>query len=297
MKPILSTKELAEAIGVSESSIKRWVDDGTIKASRTSGGHRRIGFAEAVRFIRSRRTPIAQPEVLGLVDVARLKEVQPVGEDFDQLYHFLIEGMAAEVRGLILSLYLGGESVASICDGPLRSAMSQIGSLWEHSADGIFREHRATDICLQALLQMRTILDNASDNDSSRPIAVGGAPAGDVYLIPSLSVAITLAQESYQAMNLGPNTPADTFKLAIQHYQPKLVWLSISDVPEPENLVHEWTPLIQMLAEKQIPLIVGGRMKGELPLPDSPYVFSSGSLSELEALVRGLVALRSGDQG
>ena len=33
MKPVLSPRELAEAIGVSESSIKRWIDDGVIQAS------------------------------------------------------------------------------------------------------------------------------------------------------------------------------------------------------------------------------------------------------------------------
>ena len=42
MKPLLSPKELADAIGVSESSIKRWVDNGEIQATKTSGGHRRI---------------------------------------------------------------------------------------------------------------------------------------------------------------------------------------------------------------------------------------------------------------
>jgi excisionase family DNA binding protein len=292
MKPVLSTKELAEAIGVSESSIKRWVDDGTIIASRTSGGHRRIGFSQAVRFIRSRRSPIARPEVLGLVDVARLKEVPLEGGESDLLCHFLSEGMAGEARGLILSLYLGGESVASICDGPIRSSMSQIGTLWKESVDGILREHRATDICLQALRQLRTFLETAVEQEQ-RPIAVGGAPSGDGYLIPSLAVATTLLEANYQAVNLGPDTPGDTFEQAIIQHQPKLVWLSISHVPEPEKLVREWTPIIHRLAQNHIPLIVGGRRKDKLLLPDSPYLFAAGSLLELVALSRGFEVLSS----
>ena len=52
MKSVLSPKELAAAIGVSESTLKRWADDGLIVFSRTAGGHRRIRLAEAIRFIR-----------------------------------------------------------------------------------------------------------------------------------------------------------------------------------------------------------------------------------------------------
>lgn len=52
MKPLLSPRELAQAIGVSESSIKRWIDDGLIGATKTAGGHRRIAGSEAIRFVR-----------------------------------------------------------------------------------------------------------------------------------------------------------------------------------------------------------------------------------------------------
>ena len=63
---LLSTRELADALGVSESSLKRWVDSGRISALRTEGGHRRIPLAEAMRFIRDTAAPIARPELLDL---------------------------------------------------------------------------------------------------------------------------------------------------------------------------------------------------------------------------------------
>jgi excisionase family DNA binding protein len=52
MQNTLSPRELAAAVGVSESSLKRWADEGRVKVARTAGGHRRIELAEAVRFIR-----------------------------------------------------------------------------------------------------------------------------------------------------------------------------------------------------------------------------------------------------
>jgi len=59
---LLSPRELADALGVSESSLKRWVDAGKITAARTEGGHRRIALQEAVRFIRETGAPLARPE-------------------------------------------------------------------------------------------------------------------------------------------------------------------------------------------------------------------------------------------
>ena len=60
-KSLLTPKELAEAIGASESSIRRWVDTGDIRVARTAGGHRRITLSEAIRFIRQIEAPVVRP--------------------------------------------------------------------------------------------------------------------------------------------------------------------------------------------------------------------------------------------
>ncbi|MCX5741316.1 MAG: helix-turn-helix domain-containing protein, partial [Proteobacteria bacterium] len=67
---LLSPRDLAEALGVSESSLKRWVDSGRITATRTDGGHRKIRLSEAVRFIRESGSPIVHPELLDMPEVA-----------------------------------------------------------------------------------------------------------------------------------------------------------------------------------------------------------------------------------
>jgi hypothetical protein len=38
MQQLLSPRQFAEAIGVSESSVRRWADTGRIKMTRTAGG-------------------------------------------------------------------------------------------------------------------------------------------------------------------------------------------------------------------------------------------------------------------
>ena len=65
-KSLLTPKDLADAIGASESALRRWIDGGRIRMSRTAGGHRRIPLQEAIRFIRQTGATIVRPELLGL---------------------------------------------------------------------------------------------------------------------------------------------------------------------------------------------------------------------------------------
>ena len=140
------------AVGVSESSLRRWVDAGEIQTYRTQGGHRRIPITEAIRFVRESGSALVRPEILG---------IGPDAEDSgkiataERLFQSLVDGQQEKAAGIIMSLFMAGESTAGICDGPLREAMHRAGELWHHSRQGILREHRATEICSHLLHQLR----------------------------------------------------------------------------------------------------------------------------------------------
>ncbi|MEO6775873.1 MAG: helix-turn-helix domain-containing protein [Kofleriaceae bacterium] len=225
---LLSPRELADALGVSESSLKRWVDSGKIAAARTDGGHRRIALPEAVRFIRETGAPIARPELLGMPEVAALQASSHGPRGDDAFRYFLLEGDAAAARGWLLARYLAGQTIAELCDGPVRDAMHRIGELWAHDAEGIFIEHRATDTCLLALAHLRSTFEPPAH----APIALGGGPEDDPYLVPSFMAAMVLAAAGLRAINLGPDTPVSAFERAFAHHDPVLVWVSASaEVP------------------------------------------------------------------
>ena len=287
MKDVLSPKEFAQAIGVSESSIKRWVDSGTIPASKTAGGHRRITMAEAVRFLRETRTPLLHPDILGLPDVSALGGDLPIGDDVgESLFEFLREGQAEHARGLIQSLYLNGRSVAQIIDGPVQSAMRRLGEVWFEGDDtvGIFWEHRATDISIQALTRLRLLIPKRAGG----AVAVGGAPSGDPYILPSIAAAAVLESRGINAVNLGPETPLDSLELAADSMDARLLWLSVTAIEEPEKLQGQLSELVHSLGKRSLPLVIGGQKAVRLELPDVPYVHVGTSMGELEALVKGL---------
>ena len=66
MKDLVTPKQVAQAIDVSESSLKRWADEGLLLVSKTAGGHRRISITAAIRFIRERQLELVRPDILGL---------------------------------------------------------------------------------------------------------------------------------------------------------------------------------------------------------------------------------------
>ena len=60
---------------------------------------------------------------------------------------------------------------------PSGPAMQSIGDAWYAQKIGIFHEHRATHICLQAIMGLKRFLDDREISPEA-PIAVGGSPEG-----------------------------------------------------------------------------------------------------------------------
>ncbi len=268
MKTNLSPKDLALAVGVSESSLKRWADDGRLRVIRTAGGHRRIPIHEAIRFARESNLEIVRPDILDLPDLRPARGVRPSqsGNPLEEvLYVKLKDGQSQEVRAMLLDLYLNGRDMAEIFDGPVRVAMQRLGELWRHSDAGIFIEHRATDIVIQSINFLRSLITRPEDpapRPAARvpapPVALGGGPTGEASLISSLMICCVLAEAGYRDVNLGPDTPHASFLAAADHYHPRLVWLSCThpgNAPELEEL-HQ---LRDQLRDRGAALVVGGR--------------------------------------
>ncbi len=283
----LSPKQLGQAIGVSESSLKRWIDDGQISVSRTAGGHRRIELPEAVRFVRQRGYTVSDPSVLGLTasdDITGRSDTGQLGEQFHDL---LTRGKDKQFIAAVTGLYLAGHGLAELIDGPLRTAMARIGELWHNNPDGVGIEHRATDICIRTLGYLHTLVPYPPED---RPLAVGGAPPGDIHLIPSLCISLVLAEQGWRELNLGANTPWDQFVAVAEREGASLVWCSMTAEPSASRTAPLST-LAQRLAHLPAPLMVGGRHAADqMPRPPHPNLYAANSMNELTIFSRGLLA-------
>lgn len=280
-----SPKELSQVIEASESTIKRWVDKGIILADISEGKHRKISLQEVIRFIRLKQQRILRADILGFPDVDALGN-DPVGEEVNasQYFNYLIQGDAQKARGYLLKLYLQGISIAAICDQVVAASMNQIGELWMHDKDGICKEHHATDICIQSVNALRMIFHS---KDKSK-LALGGAPEGDPYFIPSLCVSTVLMSEGYQTVNLGPQTPFESIVRAVDQYRPSVIWLCISSKKLPRQFNKQFDLFLSEMGIKNIQVLIGGIESYKCQHMENQKVFFGKNMSELSAFIKGI---------
>ncbi|MGB0715189.1 MAG: helix-turn-helix domain-containing protein [Phycisphaerae bacterium] len=282
----MSPKQLADALGTSESSVRRWCDSGKLAIAKTAGGHRRISRAEALRFVRISKLKVVRPELLAIGT-----ERYDVQSAQDLLRDSLKTGNEQVLTSALTNLFTEGVSIAAICDGPLRDAMSDLGRMWaegdkEHA---ILKEHRATTLCVRALAHLRQHIDAPSTN---APVAIGGSPSEDPYLLPSWMVATVLADLGFRDVNLGASMPVELLATAAEETNAELLWLSVSVSNLSNKFLKEIKGLILDVNAQGRHLMIGGRATDDYPWPDSPYLHVFTNLREMSVFAKGYLASR-----
>ncbi len=293
-KHLLTPRDLAEAIGASESSVRRWVDNGQIHIARTAGGHRRIPVGEAVRFIRRMGLIVVHPEKLGLRNWPSDRGADIGAADMDQpLYAALLAGDAPLARGLILSAFLAGGSLGNLLDGPVRLSLHRLGELWQHDSRGILVEHRAIEIARGILNELQGLLPATADGAA---LAVGGAPEGDPYVLPSQMAGLVLQECGYRAINFGANTPVELVTEWAIERRAELLWVSLTAPIDVEVLRQTLGEVAVRLDSQGCALVVGGRHAGEVVDPaDRGRVHHADSMAELARFAKSRLAKKFSD--
>jgi methanogenic corrinoid protein MtbC1 len=187
---------------------------------------------------------------------------------------------------MIVSAYLSGRPLAGVFDGPVRGALSRLGELWQHDERGILVEHRGSAIVIEALHQLRALLPPPPVQAA---VAVGAAPGGDHYVIPSLMAAIVLREAGYRDINYGPNTPLALLASAAREHHARLAWVSFSTQRPTRSSKEELAALAEALRKNRSKLIVGGRFApSAVDLRDVPDVRVIASMTELAAFAEGM---------
>lgn len=249
-----SPKQVARAIGVSESSLKRWCDRGLIPTICTAGGHRRLPIQGVLDFIKSTHRQLEHPEVLGLPSPLGGKRRSLSGSS-EELVQLLIAGDEPGIRRLLMDMFLDHHRVSLIGDQVLQPAFAKIGQLWECGDVEFFRERLACRICTRVIDEIRRLITPPPE---TAPLALGATPTGDWYDLPGSLVELVQRQNGWRSISLGNNLPMETLAEAIEKQQPKLFWLSVSHVADRDMFLRTYPQLISRLGP-EVPLLIGGR--------------------------------------
>lgn len=280
----ISSARAAEALGVSVSTVKRWVDEGVLPADRTAGGHRKLLRAEVLALARQGDLPRG--------DVAVLSAAWP-GQPGDglegveaALTEALVQGRAAEVSGIVRRAYGSGVAIEALADRVVAPAMARVGHDWEAARIDVWQEHRGTQLLAGALYDLKGELEARSERN--RPVAVGGAPEGDPYLLATLLAQLVLLDAGWEAVNLGPNTPLPSLTRALRELRPRLLWLSVSHLEDEGRFVKAYRDLYRAAERQGVAVALGGRTLPERVRAAVPYTTHGDGLTHLAAFARTL---------
>jgi excisionase family DNA binding protein len=279
----VSTTQVAEALGVSVSSVKRWVEDGILPAHKTAGGHRKLLLADVLALARQGDLPVRDLACLSGASSAR-----PVGSPtlVDRLYKALLAGSVDDARAVLHGTYRAGMPIETLGDTVVAPALHRIGDDWQRKQIDVMHEHRATQLCVNTLVELKAMLEVRAGKRS--PVAVGGALQNDFSAVPTLLAQMVLLDAGWDAINLGPNTPLASFERAIDELKPRLLWLSASHMQDRDTFIRDYRKLYAHAEKTGVAVVVGGRALVDSLRAAIPYTSFGDGFTHLAAFARTL---------
>jgi excisionase family DNA binding protein len=255
MSEYFTPRQVSRALGVSESSLKRWCDKGILQIVRTAGGHRRLPLEEVMRFLRESGHAVVRPDLLGLPAAIGqgATVVERARRQFEDALRAADEQLA---RRVVLDLYLTRHPLWRIGDEVISPAFRLIGKAWECGELAVYQERRACEIAQRILYELAAMSKPAA---ATAPRAIGGTLEGDDYRLSTMLCESVLREAGWRAESLGTSSPVESFCRAIDDLAPKLCWVSISYVGDRGVLVDRIDALAGRATASGARLVVGGR--------------------------------------
>jgi MerR family transcriptional regulator, light-induced transcriptional regulator len=282
-------KQIALALRVSESSVKRWCDRGDIRTDRTVGGHRRIPLGFLLEFLESTNRRIVDPMAIGL-EKSGAERIRPAlrkplaSELIMQFEKSLLDGDESKCRRIFSSWYSNNDGFASLADDLICPVFRAIGRGWQEGTVDMYQERRGCEITVRLILELRRLV---AEPDGTAPLAMGGTPSGDRYQLPTLATETVFREQGWRTANLGADIPFSSLLSAARKHMPKLFWVSVSYVADEDQFLSEYAHFASRLP-KGIILLVGGRALTDGLRPKMVYSAHCDGMRQLAVLARTL---------
>lgn len=256
----LSTTQVAQLLQVTESTIKRWADEGLLACIKTPGGHRKFELSEITRFAEGQGMRLAggTPPPLSQDQLDQLQ----LGIHA-QNYHrvadvFLEEALQADREGLYqLLLYVTKHHIrfATIADEVIRPALVRIGEQWHQGSLDISQEHLASMAIREALVRLAPDLHRKASNGLT---AVCACAEGELHEIGLRCTAYALELDGWNVHYIGANTPYETLATFVKASKPHLVCVSFSIVRHRNEILDGMSIISGAARPAGAKILVGG---------------------------------------
>jgi len=286
MTKLVSPKQVAHAIGVSESSLKRWCDQGLIETVRTAGGHRRLAVSSVLGYLQKSGRTLIAPEILGLPPLTAGAGPRSLAKAQSALLEALTQGQDAVARQVVIEAFTAHHSLHVIADELIAPTFHEIGRRWVCGQVAVYLERHACEIVTRILADLRRLSETP---DQHAPKAIGGSLESDHYSLPNHLVELVLRDAGWNAVSFGAALPAESLELAIQQHRPRLVWLSVSHYQCEDQFVIDVERIRSAAAAIRAPFVIGGRMVCESLRGKIGEIACCESMRQLDAFARAIL--------
>jgi MerR family transcriptional regulator, light-induced transcriptional regulator len=229
-KTVLSTADVARLFNVTETTVKRWADDGTLECQKTPGGHRKFLISSVVDFAEKNNfEPVGTLELPKSDKGAPAIEMAVLSRDFSALagayMHKALSPDRTDLIAFLSYLYEHRIHLWEIFDLVVQPGMRMLGEQWEKGQLDISHEHRASHETLEALSKLQTRIKIKPDNGKK---AIFACPGDEMHEIGLRCASYLFESEGWTTHYLGARTPVSAIVLAMKELKPDVVCMSLT---------------------------------------------------------------------
>jgi excisionase family DNA binding protein len=256
----LTSREAADLLGVNQSSVKRWADQGKLRCLRTPGGHRRFSLVDVESFRRE-------------------QECDGSTEWAEELTHALVRGQQAQAESLLLRRQFELHAWEHVGD-EVGKVLGLIGERWTMGELSISEEHIASECLSRCISRILHLFPRRPDAELC---ALALIP-GEQHTLGLSLTELVLAEHGWNSMWLGRNTPVETLIDVVKYPTVKMLGLSASSFSsDPTGLSEVIQILGPVCMAYSTTLLLGGQGKWPEDVFDSVRV---RSFSEFGSFLR-----------
>jgi len=292
---IISTRQVAELLAVSEATVKRWADAGTLRCFRTPGGHRKFRMEDVADFLRSYQYDTAGPISVEptegnagtsatLPDAGDASAAPSI--DPETVVQFRNAALSADVDSLVSQIAqnrLRGLTLAAIFDHIATAALADIGERWARGVLTVSQEHIAAAAVIEALARTRPLIERSGREKGKVLLACPGEEQHDIAMRMGSLLAHGLG---FNPMLIGARAPVADLSLLITGERPRYVVISASAAADPRVVAQDVAAIAEASRAAGSKLLAGG--DGVVTLGEAPAgVRVVHSMSDLLEALQG----------
>ncbi len=263
-KTVLSTADVARLFNVTETTVKRWADDGMLRCQRTPGGHRKFEMKHVIDFISEHHYEPTGTLTLDADDRMGTRiQAAVLAKDFGDLTKVFVEKVLSvttpDVFSYLSYLYQHNIALWEIYDLIVAPGMRDIGARWEKGSIGINHEHRASYETLDAVAKLQSQVAMKPRNGKS---VVCASLGGDMHEIGLRCTSYIFESEGWGVHYLGAMIPHSSIITAIREVRPAIVCLSVTNPDNDQTVRTEMKEVVAAAHEVNAEVILGGIAAG-----------------------------------